>query len=86
MPDHAGPFAVGASVDKRIDLGVLHGLRRGEQRGLQPGCVTARQVPDPLPTNHDGHREWVKLVTPLGDERRLLEKVDTVRVDVDALE
>jgi hypothetical protein len=43
-------------------------------------------VPDPLPTNHDCHREWVKPVTPLGDERRLLEKVDTVRVDVDALE
>jgi hypothetical protein len=78
VPDLAGLFPVGASVDKGINLRVLPRLRCGQQGGLEPGCVIAGQVPDRVAANHHGHREGGKLVAWFRDQRGLVEEVDTV--------
>jgi hypothetical protein len=82
--DLARLMNVGASAPERIDLGVAPSLPCGEKCGMKPDCVDGRQIPHGLPANHDGHRERVVPFAWVWDERRLLAKVDTVRVDVDA--
>lgn len=76
----------GASAPERVDLWILSSPFCGQKCGLKPGCVDARQVPDGLPANHDGHRERVLLIVRFWDERRFLVKVYTVGVDMDTPE
>jgi hypothetical protein len=83
VSDLAALTIVDASAPERVDLGVLPSLRRGEKYGLKPGGDDARQVPDRLPPNRDRYRERVVPVAWVWDQRRLLAKVDAVRVDVD---
>src|SRR5450759_3424879 len=73
-------------IDPRTHLRVAPGARRSEENGLVPGRILARQVAERLAGDYDGDRETVVLVAWIGDKRRLLEELDTLRVDPDTLE